>query len=129
MGSCYNDYGPIFRVWLGIFPTFVMTDPEHLQKILGSSKHVDKTFIYSLLHNFLGDGLITSSGDKWHSHRKYLQPAFHLSILESFIRTFAASASCLKDKLNVYSNTQVNITSFINECVIDILNGECFSEA
>jgi cytochrome P450 family 4 len=62
MSTCTKDFGSIFRVWLGVWPTFVMTDPVHLQTILGSSKHVDKSWIYTLLINFLGNGLITSSG-------------------------------------------------------------------
>lgn len=84
METCYKDYGPIFRVWLGIFPTFVMTDPTHLQVILGSSKHVDKSWIYTFLINFLGNGLITSSGKKLVNCK-----GFHISnsiIVYAFIR-------------------------------------------
>jgi cytochrome P450 len=107
---------------MGIFPFFVVFDPEHLQTILGSAKHTEKSFFYKLLHNFLGDGLITSSGKKWSVHRKYLQPTFHKTILEKFIGTFAESAQCLHEKLS--NHEQINITSVINECVLDILNGE-----
>lgn len=116
----YKDYGPLARIWLSIFPFIVVFEPEHLQIILGSQKHTEKSFFYKLLHNFLGDGLITSSGKKWHNHRKLIQPSFHLNILEKFIGTFAASAQCLHKKLK--ENEAVNITSLINECVLDILN-------
>lgn len=118
----YKTHGPIVRLWFGIFPFFVVFDPEHLQVILGSQKHTEKSFFYKLLHNFLGDGLITSSGEKWLMHRKLLTPTFHLSILEKFVGTFADSAQCLYDKLK--DHDEINITSFINECVLDILNGK-----
>lgn len=118
----YKDYGPVCRLWFGIFPFFVVFDPEYLQIILGSQKHTEKSFFYKLLHNFLGDGLITSSGEKWLSHRKFLTPAFHLTILDKFIGTFADSAQCLHDKLK--DQDEINITSFINDCVLDILNGK-----
>lgn len=101
-------------------------DPEHLQTILGSQKHTEKSFFYKLLHNFLGDGLITSSGEKWSTHRKYLQPTFHLSILEKFVGTFATSAQCLHTKLQDLE--EINITNFINDCVLDILNGKVFDK-
>lgn len=99
-----------------------MYDPEHLQIILGSQKHTEKSFFYKLLHNFLGEGLITSSGKKWLLHRKMLTPTFHLNILESFIKTFSDGAQSLNEKLK--HQYEINITSFVNECVLDILNGK-----
>lgn len=32
------------------------------QKVLASSKHVEKVYFYKLLHTFLGEGLVTSKG-------------------------------------------------------------------
>lgn len=98
-----------------------MFDPEHLQTILSSKKHTEKSFVYKLLHNFLGNGLITSSGEKWLTHRKFIQPTFHLNILEKFIETFAESSKSLLEKIR--DHNEINITSFINDCVLDILNG------
>lgn len=118
-----RKYGGITRIWFFFFPFFVVFDPEYLQVILGSKRHTNKSSFYKFLHNFLGDGLITSSGEKWSSHRRYIQPAFHLHILEKFIETFADSAQCLSSKLNYLVDGPLNITSIVNECVIDILNG------
>ncbi|KAG5676320.1 hypothetical protein PVAND_006166 [Polypedilum vanderplanki] len=117
-----KQYGLVSRVWLMIFPFFVILDPEHLQLILGSKRHTNKSFFYKLLHNFLGDGLITSSGAKWAAHRRYIQPTFHLHILEKFVETFADSAQCLTAKMNNLTDKPVNITNIVNECVLDILN-------
>lgn len=58
-------YGRVVRVWILIFPFFALTHPEDLQTILSSRKHTEKVVFYKLLHNFLGNGLITSSGI-WH---------------------------------------------------------------
>jgi cytochrome P450 family 4 len=118
----------IVRLWLTVFPFFIIMDPEDLQTVLGSKKHTNKSFFYKLLHNFLGDGLITSSGDKWATHRRYIQPAFHLSILEKFVETFADSAQCLTTKMNVLTEKPVNITQIVNECVLDILNGTAMTK-
>jgi cytochrome P450 family 4 len=39
-----------------------MTKSELLQVILASQKNTEKMYFYKLLHNFLGKGLVTSSG-------------------------------------------------------------------
>lgn len=46
-----------------MFPFFAILKPEDLQTVLSSRKHTEKIFFYKLLHNFLGNGLITSSGE------------------------------------------------------------------
>lgn len=76
------------------------------------------------MHNFLGDGLITSSGEKWSTHRRLIQPTFHLHILEKFIGTFADASQVLYEKLEVLHKEEINIAKFVNNCVMDILNGE-----
>lgn len=51
-----------------------------------------------------------------------IQPAFHRSILDRFICTFTDSSNSLLLKLK-NAQEEINITYFINSCVLDILNG------
>lgn len=39
---------------------------------MGSPKHIDKSRDYDFLHPWLGTGLLTSHGAKWHSRRKVI---------------------------------------------------------
>lgn len=39
---------------------------------MGSPKHIDKSRDYYFLQPWLGTGLLTSQGKKWHSRRKVI---------------------------------------------------------
>lgn len=123
--NAFDLYGSLVRIWVLLFPFFVVLQPEDLQVILSSKKHTNKVFIYRLMHNFLGNGLITSSGDKWSTHRKLIQPAFHLSLLEKFIDTFVDASQSLNEHLDASAlDMEVNIAKYVNNCVVDVLNGK-----
>ncbi|XP_021932183.1 probable cytochrome P450 4aa1 isoform X2 [Zootermopsis nevadensis] len=121
--TAYKEYGPVFRAWVTVIPTVVILAPEHVQVILSSCKYTEKICFYKLLHSFLGQGLVTSSGEQWRHHRRLIQPSFHLSILEGFIETFYDSAQLLVAKLSTEADlSSINITAPINQCVLNILH-------
>lgn len=66
VSPAYSKYGPLARVWVLFFPFFAILHPNDLQTVLSSTKHTEKNFFYKLLHNFLGSGLITSTGEYLH---------------------------------------------------------------
>jgi cytochrome P450 family 4 len=71
----YNDY--------------CITRASDAEKILSNStKHIEKGYAYRLLHPFLKTSLLTSGGEKWHTRRRMLTPAFHFSMLKEFCEIF-----------------------------------------
>uniref|UniRef100_A0A1B0CUK3 Cytochrome n=1 Tax=Lutzomyia longipalpis TaxID=7200 RepID=A0A1B0CUK3_LUTLO len=72
---------------------------EDMEKILNSSKHAKKSFLYSFLVPFLGDGLLISGGTKWSQRRRILTPAFHFNILQQFLKIFQEESVKLSKKL------------------------------
>lgn len=117
-----QDYGRVFRIWLTGLPYVMIMEPEDIQVVLSSMKHTRKIFFYKLLDNFLGKGLITRDVVTWRTHRKFLQPAFHLHILERFTTTFAECSHHLMNDFLQKDSQEINITSFINDSVYDILS-------
>nr|CAD7449742.1 unnamed protein product [Timema bartmani] len=93
--------------------------------ILNSTKHIDKSHHYTFLHDWLGLGLLTSTGIKWHNRRKMLTPAFHFKILEEHVPTLNQITNILTQKLMACTivDTPVDIHKFITLCSLDIICG------
>ncbi|XP_049837545.1 cytochrome P450 4C1-like isoform X2 [Schistocerca gregaria] len=117
-----RKYWPIHRSWLGPIPEVHISKPEHLEKIMTSSELITKADSYSFLHPWLGDGLLTSTGPKWHSHRKMITPAFHFSILDNFVEVFAEKSEVLVNLLKTKADGQsFDMYPYITRCALDII--------
>lgn len=63
------------------------------QLVLSQMKHMQKSRLYKFLGRWLGEGLLTSSGQKWQKRRKLLTPAFHFNVLQKFLDIFNEETS------------------------------------
>nr|AVL92835.1 CYP450 [Locusta migratoria] len=114
--------GPIFRSWIGPYPHVMIQKPEYLEKIMSSSELIEKSSFYSFLHPWLGQGLLTSSGSKWHERRKMITPAFHFRILDNFIEIFAENGEVLVEKLKPKADGKtIDVFPFITRCALDVI--------
>ena len=68
--------------------------PETAEPLFNnSSELLGKSVQYDCVMRWLGTGLLTSTGSKWHSRRKMLTPAFHFQILDDALNTFNSKVS------------------------------------
>ncbi|XP_071445182.1 cytochrome P450 4C1-like [Hetaerina americana] len=120
--NCLKYY-PVYRIWYFQQPMINVVGPEYVEAILHSSKHIEKGWVYKFLQPWLGDGLLTSGGDKWFSHRKFLTPTFHFKILEEFVPLFAESGATLAEKLSVEASSgeAFDIVPVISQCTLEII--------
>ncbi|XP_065301001.1 cytochrome P450 4c3-like [Dermacentor albipictus] len=117
-----HDKDRIFRFWLGFRPVVSFFKAETVEVILSSNTVLDKSFDYTLLHPWLGTGLLTSSGNKWRRRRKMLTPAFHFRILEDFIPVFNEQAVIFVKNLKEQQNKKyIDIVPLVTLCTLDII--------
>ncbi|XP_046744960.1 cytochrome P450 4c3 [Diprion similis] len=118
-------WGPndgINKAWLGTTPYVFLSKASSVEPILGSSRHLGKSRDYRFLHPWLGTGLLTSSGKKWHSRRKILTPTFHFKILEDFVDIFSEQTEILLEKMaKEVGRDSFNIFPYITHCALDII--------
>lgn len=95
-----------------------------VEKILGSSKHLDKSYIYDFLHPFLNTGLLTSSGEKWHKRRRMLTPTFHFDILKEFFEMFSEESDNLVESLSREINKDIDIVPVSTQFTLNTICGK-----
>ncbi|KAL6419106.1 hypothetical protein ACFW04_011568 [Cataglyphis niger] len=90
--------------------------------ILSSTKHIEKGYVYKLLHPWLGTGLLTSTGTKWHARRKILTPAFHFNILKQFTDILIKEGDYMAESLKEVGGTVVkDLIPFITEHTLNAI--------
>ncbi|XP_065364515.1 cytochrome P450 4d2-like [Calliphora vicina] len=118
-----RKYGKLYRVWILQQLAVFSSDPEDVEVILSSPQHITKNNLYELLHQWLGTGLLMSTGKKWHSRRKIITPTFHFKILEEFVEIFDQQSAVMVKKLyeKADGKTAINIFPVICLTALDII--------
>ncbi len=116
-----HNYGNVVRGYVGHKVVVGLTDPRDVEIILGSNSHIDKSDEYRFFKDWLGNGLLISTGEKWKTHRKLIAPAFHMNVLKSFIPTFNDNSRYTVGKLSKLVGKEFDVHDQMSETTVDIL--------
>ncbi|KFB49529.1 AGAP009246-PA-like protein [Anopheles sinensis] len=118
-----RTYPDIHRVWTALVPEVRISKAEYVEQVISSSKHIEKSTMYRFLHDWLGEGLLTSKGERWFQHRKLITPTFHFNILDGFCDVFAENSAEMVELLKPHADTgkPVNVYPFIAKLTLDII--------
>jgi cytochrome P450 len=86
-GSIWRQYGDIARIQIGSRNMFFAMHPEHVRYIsITNRQNYDKAASYDVVRKLLvGDGLLTSTGDKWRRQRRLMAPFFTPRSVEQYL--------------------------------------------
>nr|AUB85738.1 CYP4V28 [Penaeus japonicus] len=134
-----SKLGEVVKFWIGFMPTCMICSARGAEAILASQRHIDKGTNYNFLRDWLGDGLLTATGSKWHSRRKLLTPAFHFKILEDFLDVFnTQSTTMIKQLQEKADGKPFDMFPYITRCALDVIcetamgrpvNAQCNAES
>nr|CAH7767126.1 unnamed protein product [Callosobruchus chinensis] len=94
IGNAYKLFGDPVRKLI-----YFISKPEYIEKIINRPNVIDKDYFYDLFVDVFGNGILTSKGVKWKSHRKIMTRSFHQKTLDAFISIFDEEATVFVDIL------------------------------
>ncbi|ESO07244.1 hypothetical protein HELRODRAFT_191108 [Helobdella robusta] len=122
---CYNFWA------LNWFKTSIQVyHPETIRSILKTAEPKSMTMgVYKYGKEWIGEGLLLSSGEKWSRSRKLLTPIFHFDNLHKFLRVKNSCVDTFMKKLSKYDGTgeSVEITRNLSALTMDIILRCAFS--
>lgn len=116
-----KKYGHTLKILLGPKVLILVGDPKDIAAILTAGASIEKSEEYEYTKDWIGEGLITSSGQKWHSRRKIITPAFHFNILQTYVAIFERNSEILVKNLSKFES--LDIFPLILLCALDNICG------
>ncbi|KAM3308617.1 hypothetical protein P3S67_010361 [Capsicum chacoense] len=107
-----NTYEKTFVLWAGPTPRVTVTDPKLIREVVNRYNEFEKPKSNAFIDMFV-TGLANYNGEKWESHRKILNPAFHVEKLK---RTFPAFCECSDEMINRWEE----LVSKTGSCELDV---------
>lgn len=121
-GDFVQFYNPALRK-----QAFLLSDPDYVEHVLHTNQDQyvkDDTNDYLSL--VLGEGLLTSEGDRWLEHRRLMAPMFHRKSIKNFVRIMIEDTREMLDQWEEdYDDGEpFDLASEIREVTLDIV-GRC----
>ncbi|XP_075215298.1 cytochrome P450 4c21-like isoform X2 [Lycorma delicatula] len=110
-----------YKLWFVNYPIIILNDPEDIEVLLSSVHNIRKGITYKIFESWLNEGLLISTGSKWHHRRKLLTPTFHFKILEDCMSVFNKNAQLLTEELLEMNDKIITIEPFISKCTLFII--------
>lgn len=118
-----NSQPPVWRMRVPFKSVIYINDIKIIEAMLSSTKYIDKSPDYNIIAPWVGTGLLTSNGKKWHQRRKIITPAFHFKILEQFVEVMEKHGEVFVEKLSECEGREIDVFPEISLYALDVICG------
>jgi len=126
----FQEKGDVFKLNLGFNTNiYFCRDAALAQYVLQKNqKNYIKSKIQTVdLVKYVGEGLLTSEGDKWKRQRKMMQPAFHKKQLQNLLS--GMQDTIVLEFRNIETNKTVNLFPILNDLAFQTVVKSLFTKA
>ncbi|XP_062551978.1 cytochrome P450 4d8-like [Armigeres subalbatus] len=96
-----------------------VTSAQNVEKVI-MAKQTKKSFIYTFIEPWLGQGLLISSGEKWFHRRRIITPTFHFKVLEQFVTVFNKETDMMVENLQKHvGGSEFDIYDYVTLMALD----------
>ncbi|GAB6023575.1 hypothetical protein CHUAL_008346 [Chamberlinius hualienensis] len=124
---------PIGKFWFGLRPIVFCSSATTSKIILSSQKNLKKSRDYVHITRMVTDGILTSTGSKWHKHRKIINPSFSFRMLKEFLVAMNNHADLFTKIINQKSHDAdfqpFDISPLTNRFALDVICETALGEA
>ncbi|KAL1202402.1 Cytochrome P450 72A13 [Cardamine amara subsp. amara] len=128
-----NSHGKTFFIWIGPTPAIMITNPEQIKEVFHKFYDFEKASTFPLFR-LLAGGLASYKGDKWATHRRIINPAFHLEKIKNMVPAFYHCCSdvvCQWEKLftDKESSLEVDVWPWLVNMTADVISHTAFGSS
>lgn len=124
--------GPTYGLYVGGLKSGILTiEPEIIQQILQKNhrNYPKSPMHFEKLAYFLGNGLLTSTGDYWLRQRRLIQPGFHRQRLAALTDIMQATIEQQLERFEQKIHSEVDAYSEMMEMAFRVVASSLFSTA
>ncbi|CAL1405311.1 unnamed protein product [Linum trigynum] len=105
-----NTYGRNFTFWFGPMPFLVLSEPELVKEAAADrEKAFRKIELKGPIKRMLGDGLVTSEGEKWVKMRKLANHSFFGESLKNMTPAMIASTEMMLERWKDHVGKEIEV--------------------
>lgn len=126
----FEEKGDIFKLNVGFNSNiYFCRDAAFAQYVLQKNqKNYVKSKIQTVdLVKYVGEGLLTSEGEKWKNQRKMMQPAFHKKQLQNLIK--GMQDTIVSEYEAIETNKTINLFPILNDLAFQTVVKSLFTKA
>ncbi|OMO72089.1 Cytochrome P450 [Corchorus olitorius] len=137
--SRINSYGKCYLSWRGSTPELYIIEPEIVKELLKSNdgsgvfpkrtsrerKNNEEDFVLKLL----GDGLVTSQGEKWARQRKLANYAFHGESLKRMTPAVIASVETMLKRWKKFEGKEIEVFQEFRLLTSEVISRTAFGSS
>lgn len=129
-------YGKNYLSWTGSRAMLVITEPELIKELLKNSERAfpkrtsrERKKEDDFVLKILGDGLVTSEGEKWAKKRKLANHAFHGETLKSMTPAVIASVETMLERWKLLEGKEIEVFGEFRLLTSEVISRTAFGSS